>query len=121
MAKHILVIDDQESMLTFASDMLLDKGYKVTSAKNGEEGLKAFRENPSSFDLVLVDVNMPKIDGFEVMKTIKKESSKTPVILLTGTNETIAQIIEQEYKGDGLIKKPFKVEDALDIIEKNLS
>ncbi|MBU0672857.1 MAG: response regulator [Candidatus Margulisbacteria bacterium] len=84
--KHVLVIDDQESMLSITSQMLKDQGYQVTTAGDGEEGLRLFESNPATFNLVMCDVNMPKVNGFEVLNKIKSNRPKLPVILLTGTN-----------------------------------
>jgi len=109
MAKHILVIDDQESMRSIISQMLKDKGYQVTTANDGEEGLNLFNQNPESFSLVLADVNMPKTDGFEFLKKVKSDHPKTPVILLTGVNEDVAKFMGKEYKADGVIKNLLKL------------
>jgi len=121
MAKHILVIDDQESARKIISQMLADKGYQVTLAADGEEGLRFFNLNPEAFDLILADVNMPKIDGFEFLKKVKHRSPASPVVFLTGVNEDVVKIIGKEYKVDGIIKKPFQVEATLEIIEKLLN
>jgi two-component system response regulator PilR (NtrC family)/two-component system response regulator HydG len=118
---NILVIDDQPSMRSFISQMLKDKGHQVSTAGDGEEGLKLFDQDPGSFDLVLADVNMPKIDGFEFLKEVKSNHPRTPVILLTGVNEDAAKYVGKEYKADGVIKKPFKVEETLAEIEKVIS
>ncbi len=118
MAAHILVIDDQESMRSIISQMLKNKGFQVSTANDGEEGLNLFNQNPGSFSLVLADVNMPKIDGFEFLKKVKSSHPQTPVILLTGVNEDIAEYVGKEYKADGVIKKPFKVEETLAEIQK---
>lgn len=118
MAAHVLVIDDQQSMRSIIGQMLKDKGYQVTTANDGEEGLNLFNQNPESFSLVLADVNLPKIDGFEFLKKVKSDHPKTPVILLTGVNEDVAKFMGKEYKADGVIKKPFKVEETLEVIEK---
>ena len=118
MRKSVLVIDDQDSMRGIICQMLKDKGYQVSNASNGEEGLAIFKKNPQSYDLVLADVNMPKIDGFELLKIIKSSFPNKPVILLTGVDENVAKVVGEEYKADGIIKKPFQVEDALKTIEK---
>lgn len=121
MAKHILIIDDQKSMRSIITQMLKDKGYQVTAAGDGEEGLKRFNQDPGSFNLILADINMPKINGFEFLKIVKLQHSKIPVVFLTGINEDVAKIVGKEYKVDGIIKKPFQVEETLAIIEKLLN
>lgn len=121
MSKHILVIDDQESMRSIISQMLRDNGYFVTTAVDGEAGLMLFNQNPESVNLILADVNMPKIDGFEFLKKVKQTHPKTPVIFLTGVNEDVARTVGEEYKIDGIIKKPFVVSEVLEVIEKFIS
>jgi two-component system alkaline phosphatase synthesis response regulator PhoP len=121
MAKRILVIDDQESMRSIISQMLKDKGYAVVAAADGEEGLKLFSQKPELIDLVIADVNMPKKDGFEVLRTIKSSRPQTPVILMTGANEDMAKYFGKEFKADGIINKPFAVEETLNTIEKFLN
>ena len=118
--KHILVIDDQESMRSIIATVLKDKGYQVTAVDDGEQGLTFLKHNPDSFDLILADVNMPKIDGFELLKIVKTDYPQKPVIFLTGMNEEITTVVGEEYKFDGIIKKPFQVEEALMLIEKCL-
>jgi DNA-binding response OmpR family regulator len=120
MTKKILVIDDQESMRSIISQMLKDQGHEVAAAADGEEGLKLFDQDPQNFALVIADVNMPKKDGFEVLKTIKAGHPSTPVILMTGTNEAMADYFGREFKADGVINKPFVVEEALKVIGKLL-
>ena len=115
---HVLVIDDQESMRAITSQVLKDQGYKVTTAGDGEEALKIFEKDPSVFNLIIADVNMPKIDGFEFLKTVKNKYPKFPVILLTGTNEDAAQYVGKEYKADAVLKKPFVVDDVLQVVSK---
>lgn len=118
MANHILVIDDQESMQSIISQMLKDKGYQVSTASDGEEGLNLLNQNPDSFDLVLADVNMPKIDGFEFLKTVKNTHPQKPVILMTGVNKDAAKVLGEEYQADAVIEKPFKVEEVLAVIRR---
>ncbi len=118
---YILVIDDQASMRSILSQMLKDQGHEVSTANEGKEGLELFNQNPESFALVLADVNMPGMDGFEFLKEVKSSHPQTPVILLTGVNEDVAKYMGREYKADGVIKKPFKVEETLSVIEKILS
>ena len=117
---HILVIDDQDSMRSIISQMLEDKGHQVATAEDGEQGLKIFETTPAAFDLIMCDVNMPKLDGFEFLQKVKKDHPQTPVILLTGTNPDMAQYIGKEYKANAILKKPFIVDEVMEIVGKLL-
>lgn len=121
MEKHILVIDDQESMRSIISTVLKDKGYKVTAVDDGETALTFFKNNPDSFDLILADINMPKIDGFELLKIIKESHPKTPVVFLTGMNTEVTEIMGEKYNVDGIINKPFIVDDILATVKRIIS
>ncbi|OGC22347.1 hypothetical protein A2291_04985 [candidate division WOR-1 bacterium RIFOXYB2_FULL_42_35] len=116
MAKHILIIDDQESMLQILSQTLKDQGYEVTTANNGEEGLSKIKADPQAFNLILSDVNMPSLNGFELLKQVKESQPRIPVIFCTSMNEDVVVTLGKEFKVDGVIKKPFEVEDVLKTI-----
>lgn len=78
----ILVIDDEAFVRETISDYLSDSGFEILGAGDGQEGLEIFRKNDP--DAVLVDLNMPKVDGFEVLKAISAESPDTPIIVVSG-------------------------------------
>jgi CheY-like chemotaxis protein len=93
MAKRILVVDDDENILSLERTILEQKGFEVTTAGGGKEALRALAEHP--FDLVLLDVMMPEVDGFTVCRKIKEDSKlkDLPVIFLTakGGGEALAK------------------------------
>lgn len=107
----VLVVEDDENLGKMLSDYLLVKGYNVTLAKDGELGFKAFVED--EFDICLLDVMMPKKDGFTLAKEIKAIKPKTPIIFLT------AKSMEDDVKegftsgADDYIAKPFSMEVLL--------
>ena len=78
----ILVIDDEDFVRETISDYLSDSGFEILGASDGEEGLNIFREQKP--DAMLVDLNMPKVDGFEVLKAVSAESPDTPIIVVSG-------------------------------------
>ena len=80
MEKRILIIEDEPAIRKILSEPLRAAGYEVTAAPDGLEGIQAFRAG--AFDLVLLDILLPKIDGYTVCEMIRRES-KTPIILLT--------------------------------------
>lgn len=100
----ILIVDDDENVHEFLKLYLKKEGYNTISAYNGNDALKLFRENSPS--VVILDVMMPGIDGFEVCKAIRKES-KVPILMLTAKGEDIDKILGLEIGADDYITKPF--------------
>ena len=82
----ILVVDDEERMRKLIKDFLNAKGYKILEAEDGEKALEIFELNKEKIDLVILDVMMPKVDGWTVLRKIRQEA-KTPVIMLTARGE----------------------------------
>lgn len=114
MKKHILIIEDEKAIQSILAELLTDAGYQVTTADNGVDGLAKFREQ--SYALVLLDIMMPKIDGYAVCEMIRRES-KVPVIMLTALDEEQAQIKAFELQADDYITKPFSLTLVLMRIE----
>ena len=101
----ILLVDDEDDILEFLSYNLEAEGYEVMQASNGIEALEKLVENP---DLVLLDVNMPEMDGFEVCRRLrqKKQFSNLPVIFLTARTSEIDELKGLELEANDYIKKP---------------
>lgn len=106
MSQKILIIEDELSISSILKELLTDAGYEVAAAADGVEGIKAFQRE--KFDLVLLDIMLPKLDGYGVCKVIR-EKSDTPVIMLTALDEEEAQIKAFELQADDYITKPFSV------------
>jgi twitching motility two-component system response regulator PilG len=117
MQKKILIVEDEESLLKLESILLTTKGYLVQGVVSGLAALEAIEEELP--DLVLLDVMLPKMDGFEVCSRIKQNQGTRhiPVILLTAkkTPEDVAR--GQEVGADYYITKPFKSAMVMDVIE----
>ena len=103
---NILVVDDESRMRKLINDFLKVKGYSILEAADGEEALNIFEEHNQKIDLILLDVMMPKLDGYEVLKTIRKDS-KVPVIFLTAKGEENDQIKGFISGADDYVQKPF--------------
>lgn len=104
MSKNILVIDDDKNICEVIKLYLQKEGYKVTLAYDGQAGINEFnREVPA---LIVLDIMMPKIDGWEVLKQIRKASA-VPVIMLTAKGETFDKVLGLELGADDYIVKPF--------------
>lgn len=115
--KKILVVDDEKNIGDILKINLEKEGYWVSVAMDGEEGLAlALSENP---DLVLLDVMLPKMDGFEVCKKIRQKS-EVPIVMLTARSEEIDKILGLELGADDYVTKPFSVRELLARVKANL-
>ena len=103
--KKILVVDDESRMRKLVHDYLSREGYEVFEAGDGEEGLKVFYEQ-KDLALVILDVMMPKLDGWEVLKEIR-ESSQIPVIMLTAKGDEDDELHGYSLGADEYLAKPF--------------
>src|SRR5512139_3582260 len=103
-SRRILVVDDEERMVRFIRLNLEHDGFRVTDAYNGTQAINKVRSNLP--DLVLLDVMMPDLDGFEVLKIIREVSS-VPVIMLTAKGEEDDRVRGLELGADDYITKPF--------------
>jgi two-component system, OmpR family, alkaline phosphatase synthesis response regulator PhoP len=105
MSKTILVVDDEKRLVSLVSDYLQQSGYRVVKAYDGREALSAARrEKP---DLIVLDVMMPEMDGYEFMRAHRKEAD-TPIILLTARVEDEEKVVGLELGADDYITKPFR-------------
>lgn len=104
--KYILVVDDESRMRKLIKDFLQAKGFSILEAGDGEEALKVFGENKNKITLILLDVMMPKLDGWSVLRQIRQES-KVPIIMLTARGEEQDELFGFELGVDEYISKPF--------------
>ncbi len=117
MEKKILVVDDEKAIGEILKINLEKEGYKVAVAMDGEEGVAlALKLNP---DLILLDVMLPKMDGFEVCKKIRRES-EVPIVMLTARTEEIDKILGLELGADDYVTKPFSVRELMARVKANL-
>ncbi len=106
MARRILIVDDEPLIVKGLKYSLEQEGYETDSAADGEEALQKFFAKP--FDLVLLDVMLPKMDGKEVCQRIR-EKSTVPVIMLTAKGDDMDKIMGFEYGADDYMTKPFNI------------
>ena len=102
----ILIVDDEQRMRKLIKDFLVVKGYSILEAEDGERGLEVFEENKNKISLILLDVMMPKLDGWSVLRQIRQES-KVPIIMLTARGEEQDELFGFELGVDEYISKPF--------------
>ena len=117
MSTRILVVDDEKNIVDILRSNLEREGYKVLAAYDGEEALRlTFSRNP---DLVLLDCMLPGMDGFDVCKKIRREST-VPIIMLTAKSEEIDKVLGLELGADDYITKPFSVREVLARVKAQL-
>ncbi|MCX6347872.1 MAG: response regulator, partial [Actinobacteria bacterium] len=97
--KKILIVDDEEEIRCLILDFLVKENFEADQASNGEEAIDKLSEKDSTFDLIILDIMMPGMDGLEVIKIIRKTSS-IPVIFLTTKNEEIDKVLGLEIGAD---------------------
>lgn len=110
MSERILIVEDEAAIQSILFELLTDAGYKVEVASDGLEAVSKFQER--AFALILLDIMMPKIDGYTVCEMIRRESN-IPIIMLTALDEEQAQIKAFELKADDYITKPFSLKLVL--------
>ena len=104
---NILIVDDEARMRKLIKDFLVAKGYSILEAEDGEKALELFAENSSKIRLILLDVMMPKLDGWSVLRQIRQADSKIPIIMLTARGEEQDELFGFELGVDEYISKPF--------------
>lgn len=119
MSKEILVVDDQPGIRLLLADMLRNEGYQVQTAETGQEALDKI--NSSHCDLLVLDYQLPVINGIELLTMLEKKSIVLPAILISG----LAEEFQKKYDSDLYIKKvftkPFDMRDVCSVVDSILS
>jgi len=108
---HILYVEDDETLSFVTKDNLELNGYQVTHAKDGRQAIQVFKKD--TFDLCLVDVMLPEVDGFEVAETIRSRHSEIPILFLTAKSLKEDKIKGLKIGADDYITKPFSIEELI--------
>jgi two-component system, OmpR family, response regulator MtrA len=108
--ERVLLVEDDSSIREVAALGLVQAGFKVTAAPDGREGLARFREG--SFDLVVLDVMLPELDGLEVCRAIRHES-QVPVVFLSARSDTLDVVVGLELGADDYVTKPFELPELV--------
>ena len=103
----ILVVDDESRMRKLIRDFLVQKNYNILEAEDGEAALKVYEENKNKISLILLDVMMPKLDGWSVLRQIRQKDKKLPIVMLTARAEEQDELFGFELGVDEYITKPF--------------
>ncbi|NLL81076.1 MAG: response regulator transcription factor [Tissierellia bacterium] len=117
MSINILVVDDERNIADIIKFNLEKEGYTVEIASDGEDGINKF--NKSNPELVLLDIMMPKKDGFQVLKEIRLKS-QVPVIMLTAKEEEVDKVLGLELGADDYVVKPFSMRELMARVKANL-
>ncbi|WP_084128251.1 response regulator transcription factor [Demequina sp. NBRC 110055] len=113
--RRILVVDDEENLRTMLVAALRYEGYDVIQAADGAEGLKAVREHRP--DLVVLDVMMPHVDGFQMCRRMRESGDRTPVIFLTARDSSTDKVEGLTIGGDDYLDKPFNLDELVARVE----
>ncbi len=111
---RILVVDDDENIRSILNDILALDGHKVTDVESGQKAVECFQ--PDKFDVVITDLGMPGMSGWEVAKFIKENDPDMPLILISGWGGQIENQKLQEYKIDFMLSKPFNIEQIRSVL-----
>ncbi len=107
----ILIVEDEPNMRMGLIDNLQFEGYQVEAAEDGEVGLNKIIAG--NYDLIVLDVMMPKLSGFDICRTVRSKNIETPIILLTAKGEEIDKVLGLELGADDYITKPFSLRELL--------
>jgi two-component system alkaline phosphatase synthesis response regulator PhoP len=116
--KRILIIEDEPGIVMTLNDRLTREGYAVEASGDGESGLERATREP--FDLVLLDVMLPRLGGFDVLKELRRRSIETPVIMLTARSQVVDKVVGLKLGADDYVTKPFEMVELLARVEAKL-
>ena len=116
--KTVLIVEDEKNIVDILRFNLMREGYRTVEAYDGEDGLhKARTENP---DLILLDVMLPKMIGFDVCRALRREGNNVPVIILTAREEETDKVLGLEIGADDYITKPFSMRELIARVGANI-
>lgn len=113
---NILIVDDELAMRNLLENILIQEGYNIGLAENGDDALKMIKNN--KYDLVLSDIKMPGMNGFELLKIIKSEHPEIGVIMMTGFGDAFTVKDALLQGADEYITKPFKAHEITLVLER---
>ena len=116
--KRILLVEDEPGLVLTLRDRLTKEGYAVETSADGESGLE--RAAGEAFDLVLLDVMLPRLGGFDVLKELRRRNVETPVIMLTARSQIVDKVVGLKLGADDYVTKPFEMMELLARIEAKL-
>jgi len=119
MRKTILVVDDENGIRMLLREIFSEKGYNILIAETGTEALDVVEKN--KIDLIIIDYNLPVMDGIKVLNEMEKNNKRIPSILISGMFENIHQDIKESQLIKGTLAKPFDIEEIFNKVDTILS
>jgi two-component system, OmpR family, alkaline phosphatase synthesis response regulator PhoP len=116
--KRILLIEDEPGIVLTLTDRLVREGYSVESAADGESGLE--RATSDAFDLLLLDLMLPRMSGFDVCQELRKRGIETPIIMLTARGQVVDKVVGLKLGADDYVTKPFEMAELVARVEAHL-
>ena len=114
---RILLVEDEPGLLLTLTDRLISKGYEVASESDGESGLAAAMSPTEPFDLIVLDVMLPKKNGFDVCRKLRQEGNMTPILMLTAKGQLTDKVTGLQLGADDYLTKPFEMLELLARVE----
>jgi two-component system OmpR family response regulator len=115
MARHLLIVDDEDNLRSMLAAALRHHGYEITAVENGRDALRTVAD--ARPDLVVLDVMMPDLDGFEVCRRMRADGDRTPVVFLTARDDTEDKVRGLTLGGDDYLQKPFSLDELVARVE----
>ena len=118
MSTRLLLVEDEPGLVLTLTDRLTREGYAVETSSDGESALERAAAEP--FDLVLLDVMLPRLNGFDLLRELRKRGVETPVIMLTARSQVVDKVVGLKLGADDYVTKPFEMVELLARIEAKL-
>lgn len=118
MKKRILIVDDEEVILSGLKEMLEHFSYEILTAASGENALDILASQ--DVDLIIADINMPRIDGKQIFTAVQEIEPDTPIIIITGINVDDGRAFAQSHQAYGFLTKPIQLEDIKPLVDRAL-
>jgi two-component system, OmpR family, alkaline phosphatase synthesis response regulator PhoP len=115
MSRRILLVEDEPGLVLTLSDRLASEGYHVESARDGESGFD--RAANEAFDLIILDVMLPHMNGFDVCRDLRRRSVNTPLLMLTARGQVVDKVVGLKLGADDYLTKPFEMMELLARVE----
>ena len=116
--KRLLLVEDEPGLVLTLTDRLSREGYTVETSADGESGLERAASN--GFDLILLDVMLPRMNGLDVLRELRRRRNETPVIVLTARGQVVDKVVGLKLGADDYVTKPFEMMELLARIEAKL-